>query len=101
MSDPKPATTDTIDPVLLSVLSNRLDGIVREMSNTLLKAARSAVIAVARDFSCAICTGDNQLLATAEGLPVHIFGSHLQTRAMTEVHGDDIAEGDAFLHNDP
>ena len=92
--------TEALDPVLLSVLSNRLDGIVREMSNTLLKAARSAVIAVARDFSCAICTGDNQLLATAEGLPVHIFGSHLQTRAMTELH-DDLAEGDAFLHNDP
>ena len=93
-------TPEALDPVLLSVLSNRLDGIVREMSNTLLKAARSAVIAVARDFSCAICTADNQLLATAEGLPVHIFGSHLQTRAMTELH-DDLAEGDAFLHNDP
>ena len=93
-------TPEALDPVLLSVLSNRLDGIVREMSNTLLKAARSAVIAVARDFSCAICTADNQLLATAEGLPVHIFGSHLQTRAMTELH-DDLAAGDAFLHNDP
>ena len=99
MTSPEPAP-GTLDPVLLSVLSNRLDGIVREMSNTLLKAARSAVIAVARDFSCAICTGDNELLATAEGLPVHIFGSHLQTRAMTELH-DDLAEGDAFLHNDP
>ena len=91
---------EALDPVLLSVLSNRLDGIVREMSNTLLKAARSAVIAVARDFSCAICTADNQLLATAEGLPVHIFGSHLQTRAMTDLHKD-LAAGDAFLHNDP
>ena len=40
------------------------------------------------------------MLATAEGLPVHIFGSHLQTRAMTDLHAD-IAEGDAFLHNDP
>ena len=96
----QPEAPEALDPVLLSVLSNRLDGIVREMSNTLLKAARSAVIAVARDFSCAICTADNQLLATAEGLPVHIFGSHLQTRAMTDLHGD-LAEGDAFLHNDP
>ena len=99
MTPPDPST-GTLDPVLLSVLANRLDGIVREMSNTLLKAARSAVIAGARDFSCAICTADNQLLATAEGLPVHIFGSHLQTRAMTELH-DNLAEGDAFLHNDP
>ena len=42
------------DPVLLSVIANRLDGIVREMTNTLLRAARSAVISSARDFSC--CT---------------------------------------------
>ena len=100
MTESSAAQTGTLDPVLLSVLSNRLDGIVREMSNTLLKAARSAVIAVARDFSCSICTADNELLATAEGLPVHIFGSHLQTKSMCELH-DDLAEGDAFLHNDP
>ena len=36
----------------------------------------------------------------AEGLPVHTFGLHLQTRAMTELHPD-LAEGDAYLHNDP
>ena len=48
MTPPAPMP-EALDPVLLSVLSNRLDGIVREMSNTLLKAARSAVIAVARD----------------------------------------------------
>ncbi len=88
------------DPILTAVMANRLDGVVREMSNTLLRAARSAVIAVARDISCAIVTGDNQLLAAAEGLPVHILGSHLQTTSMTELHPD-LAEGDAFLHNDP
>ena len=87
------------DPVLAAVLANRLDAIVREMSNTLLRAARSAVINSGRDFSCAICTADNRLLATAEGLPVHIFGSHLQTKAMCELHAD-LAEGDCFLHND-
>ncbi|MBR46349.1 MAG: hydantoinase [Rhodospirillaceae bacterium] len=88
-----------LDSVLISILANRMDGIVREMSNTLLRAARSAVIAAARDFSCALCTGDNRLLSAAEGLPVHIFGSHLQTQSMCDLH-DDLAEGDAFLHND-
>ena len=88
-----------LDSVLISILANRMDGIVREMSNTLLRAARSAVIAAARDFSCAICTADNRLLSAAEGLPVHIFGAHLQTQSMCDLH-DDLAEGDAFLHND-
>jgi N-methylhydantoinase A/oxoprolinase/acetone carboxylase beta subunit/N-methylhydantoinase B/oxoprolinase/acetone carboxylase alpha subunit len=90
-----------LDPVLMAVLANRFDGIVREMTNTLLRAARSAVIAVARDFSCALTTGDNRLLASAEGAPVHIFGSHMQSASMCRIHGDAIRDGDAYLHNDP
>lgn len=89
-----------INPVLTAVIANRIDGIVREMTNTLLRAARSAVINSARDFSCGLCTADNQLLACADGLPIHSFGAHLQTRTMCEYHPD-LAEGDAFLHNDP
>jgi N-methylhydantoinase B len=90
----------SFDPVLLAVLSNRMDAIVREMTNTLLRAARSAVIAMSRDFSCCLVTGDGRLLATAEAAPVHVFGTHLQAQAMTELHPD-LKEGDAFLHNDP
>ncbi len=89
-----------IDPVLLSILANRFDGIVREMTNTMLRSARSGVINSARDFSCAICTADNKLFACAEGLPIHIFGSDIQTQYMCDQH-DDIAEGDCYLHNDP
>ena len=90
----------TIDPVMTAVIANRLEGVVREMTSTLLRAGRSAVINGARDFSCAICTGDNELLACAEGLPIHIFGAHMQARTMVERHAD-LAEGDAYLHNDP
>ena len=91
----------SIDPVLLSVMANRLDGIVREMTNTLLRAARSAVISSARDSSCCLVTGDDQLLAPAEGLPVHIFGCHIQTANMRRYHAGDIRRGDAYLDNDP
>jgi N-methylhydantoinase B len=90
----------TFDPILMAVLANRLDTIVREMSNTLLRTARSAVLAVVRDFSCSIVTGDNRMLCPGEGLPVHIFGSSLQSQAMCDLH-DDLTPGDAFLHNDP
>jgi len=89
------------DPILMAVIANRLDSIVREMENTLLRTGRSGVLNMARDFSCAITTGDNELLSSAEGLPCHIFGAHLMTEAMTELHGDTLADGDAFLHNDP
>jgi N-methylhydantoinase B len=91
----------TMDPVLLSVMANRLDGIVREMTNTLLRAARSAVISSARDFSCCLVTGEDELLAPAEGLPVHIFGCHIQTANMRRYHAGDLRRGDAYLDNDP
>ena len=95
-----PARRGRIDPTLLAVLSNRLDGIVREMTNTLLRAGRSTVVSVVRDFSCALITPAAELLASAEGLPVHVIGSELLAAAMHDRHHD-LAPGDAFLHNDP
>jgi len=92
---------DQFDPYMTAIISNRIDGIIREMTNTLLRSARSGVINSARDFSCSICTGDNRLLASAEGLPIHIFGSHMQTKAMTDFAGAQLREGDCYLHNDP
>ncbi len=89
-----------MDPVLMAVLANRFDAINREMTNTLLRTARSSVLAVVRDFSCSICTGDNRLLTPGEGVPVHIFGAAMQSKTMCDLH-QDISPGDAFLHNDP
>jgi len=90
----------SLDPVLLAVIANRMDSIVREMENTLLRSCRSAVLNQARDFSCALVTGDARLLASAEGLPVHVIGMEFLAQAVTDLH-DDISDGDAFLHNDP
>jgi N-methylhydantoinase B len=88
------------DPLLLAILSNRMEQIVREMTNTLQRAGRSAVLNTARDFSCSLITAQNELLASAEGLPVHVIGSEFLAQAMTELHPE-FAEGDAYLHNDP
>jgi len=91
---------EVFDPILLAVIANRFDAIVREMTNTLFRSGRSAVLNMARDFSCGILTSHDQLLATAEGLQVHLLGTGLQTPYMRGYHPD-MAEGDAFLHNDP
>jgi N-methylhydantoinase B len=81
-------------------MSNRMDAICREMTNTVLHSARSAVIGIARDFSCAIITADDEVFAMAEGMPIHVFGMNIQTASMRELHPD-FREGDAFLDNDP
>lgn len=94
------STATGFDPVLAAVLANRFETIVREMTNTLFRAGRSSVLNMARDFSCCVVTAEDELLAAAEGLQVHVLGAGLQTASMRELHPD-IAEGDAYLHNDP
>ncbi|MFO0450525.1 MAG: hydantoinase B/oxoprolinase family protein [Pseudomonadota bacterium] len=89
----------TVDSMLLAVLSNRLDAIVSEMVNVLVRGARSSVV-TSHDFSCSINSAAAELLASADGLPGHICGSHLKAQSMKEIHAD-LLEGDAFLHNDP
>jgi N-methylhydantoinase B len=91
--------SSSFDPMLLAVLANRLDAIVREMGNVLVRGARSSVV-TSHDFSCSINSAAAELLASADGLPGHICGSHYKAQAMTELHAD-LRPGDAFLHNDP
>ena len=88
------------DPILTAVMANRLDAIGDEMNNTLLRAARTSVINQAKDVSCAVVTADNRLITAADGLPVFLVGTEDLTRSMTDLIPD-IAQGDAFLHNDP
>ncbi len=99
-SPPDSRQAEGLDPVLLAIMANRMDAICREMTNTVLFSARSAVIGIARDFSCAIITAADEVLAVAEAMPIHVFGMHLQTASMTHYHPD-FREGDAFLDNDP
>lgn len=85
----------------LAVISNRFESIVRRMTNTLFRTARSGVINSARDFSCCILTAEGDLLASAESLPIHILsGPDLIARTMAELHPE-LEAGDAFLHNSP
>lgn len=88
------------DPITLAVIANRLDGVCRQMTNTLLRSGRSSLIAVARDFSCAIISSDNELLAAAEAIPVHVIGAEALAESMIRLHPE-FRNGDAFLHNDP
>lgn len=97
--DTKP-TSEDIDPILGAVISNRLNSINQEMNESLMRSARSALIAVARDMSGAILTADGQLVSVANSLPGHMLGTGLQVASLNR-HHPNMREGDAFLHNDP
>ena len=90
----KNVASNGLNPVLLAIMANRMDAICREMTNTVLFSARSAVIGIARDFSCAIITAEDEVLAVAEAMPIHVFGMHLQTASMKKYHPN-FCEGDA------
>ena len=88
------------DPMLMAVLASRLEAIVREMSNTVMKASRSAAITNARDMSCALLTFDHRLISVEESMPIHTNSLEINTRAVAATY-DDIKEGDAYFNTSP
>lgn len=109
MSTPSTASADSavragqerFDPVALAVITSRIQGIVRRMTNTLFRTARSSVLNTARDFSCCVVTRDHEMLATAESLPIHVMaGPDLVSASLARLHPE-LHAGDAFLHNSP
>ena len=96
----EPASTE-FDPILLAVMANRLDGIVREMTNTLLRAARGSDPQHGARLLVLDRHRGQRLLSAAEGLP------DPHRRQPAPDRGDGASSiptrvaGDAFLHNDP
>jgi N-methylhydantoinase B len=89
------------DGVRLALLSNRLEAILRKMTNTLFRSARSGIINTGRDFSCCVISADDELLVTADSLPIQVVsGPETIAARMRELHPS-LRAGDAFLHNSP
>ena len=89
------------DVVALAVMTNRMEGVVRKMTNTLFRTARSTVLNTARDFSCCVVSADHELLVMGESLPIHVIsGPDLINRWLVQLHPH-LKRGDAFIHNSP
>ncbi|HEX8715298.1 MAG TPA: hydantoinase B/oxoprolinase family protein [Solirubrobacteraceae bacterium] len=98
---PARAAEERFDPVALAVITSRIQGIVRRMTNTLFRTARSSVLNTARDFSCCVITKDHEMLAAGESLPIHVMsGPDLVSASLVRLHPE-LRAGDAFLHNSP
>jgi N-methylhydantoinase B len=93
----------TVDPITLEVVREALSSIVREMRITLVRTAYSSILYEGEDFSCVLMDGDAQIVAMSRGQdhPLHIVPISWSMKAVRERFGDDIHEGDIFLHNDP
>lgn len=89
-----------VEPYLMSVLSSRLYSIGLEMTNTLMRTARSQLMSVCHDLSTAICDRNGNVIALAESIPVHCANMGLTVKPCFS-HPEGIKQGDLFLNNSP
>jgi N-methylhydantoinase B len=90
-----------IDAVDLEVLKASLSGIVQEMQNSLFRTGFSTIVRESQDASCALMNARGDVVAQHVVLPLHIGAFPACCAAVLKEFGDDIADGDAFLINDP
>ena len=95
-------TANPLDPIRLEILANGLRSIADETYIALMKSAYSTNIKERRDHSTAIMDRDGRLIVQADAsLPIHIASMTGLMTTLIEKFGDDLAEGDIFIANDP
>ncbi len=94
-------TRDSLDPIVLALVQNRLDHISRQMGWVMTRTARSPIFSQSHDFSCFIADPDGTLVSQADGIPIHTGGGGFAVRALLRDFAGDIGDGDVFLLNDP
>ena len=92
-------TRGTVDPYTVVILRQRIEAIIREMVNALLKSGRSGVLNTALDFSCSLTDAKFQSVSVALGLPVHVGAIDLIPRAVAAKHGNRLRPGDCYVNN--
>jgi N-methylhydantoinase B len=90
-----------VDPITVSVIQHRLEAIVQEMGEAMLRTAYSQILNSSRDFSTAVFDGQGRLAAQAEHVPIHVGALPWAVAAIRERFGDGVRPGDLFLLNDP
>jgi N-methylhydantoinase B/oxoprolinase/acetone carboxylase alpha subunit len=92
--------TPEIDRFTAEVLRSYLVSTVQDMVSTTTRTAYSTCFAEGEDFTCGLFDAQGDLIAQAQGVPVHT-GALSEAVAHVIRHAGPIQEGDVFLHNDP
>jgi N-methylhydantoinase B len=93
--------TPSVDAIDLEIIKASLGGIVQEMQNSLFRTGFSTIVRESQDASCALMNADGELIAQHVVLPLHMGAFPACCNAVINEFGGSIAEGDAFLVNDP
>lgn len=89
------------DPVTFSVILNRFNTIVQEMTLTMERSAYTPILALCRDYSCAIYDAVPRQIAMVDAIPIHTTSMHLILEEIAEAFSGDLHDGDIFLCNHP
>ncbi len=90
----------TSDPVLLEIISRRMQGIADAMGEVLRRTATSVNVKERRDYSCAIFRRDGSLIANAPHVPVHLGAMGHTVRYLMKKFPE-MSAGDCYISNDP
>jgi N-methylhydantoinase B len=92
---------ELVDPITVSVMQHRLEAIVQEMGEAMLRTSYSQILNSSRDFSTALCDAEGRLVAQAEHVPIHVGAIPWAVRSVRQFFGDRVRPGDVYLLNDP
>ena len=95
----KRGAKNAVDPITFSVILNRFSTIANEMTLTMENTAWTSIIALARDFSCAIYDAKARQICMKDALPIHTNSMHVVLAEIARVFKDDIHEGDVIACN--
>jgi N-methylhydantoinase B len=95
-------TGDGLATIRMGVIHKRLLAVAEDVGQLLIRGAFSSNIKERHDCSTAIFDAQGRLIAQADHMPIHIGSLLWGLRAVLERYPvQDIAEGDAFVMNDP
>lgn len=90
-----------VDRFTLDVISQGLDAAAIEMFEVLRKTAMSPIIYEVLDVGTGVLDCDGQLVSSGAGIPSFIGVLDKSVQAIIAKLGDEIADGDVYLTNDP
>src|ERR1700752_1599655 len=93
--------SDDFDPIAFELFKNAIFSIADEMALTIFRTTYSGVLKDNMDYSTALADADGKLVAQGLTLPGHRGSVPTAMASIMRHFGNDLAEGDVFIMNDP
>jgi N-methylhydantoinase B len=95
------AMAASVDPITLELFKNAIFSIADEMALTVFRTTYSGVLKDNMDYSTGFADAAGRLAAQGLTLPGHLGSVPTAMAAIMRRFGEDIADGDVFIMNDP